>query len=241
MDSFLDTFLQWEEHFQGNVFQNIIHVALNGRESWKDDEEVMEGLLAQMINCSVQISTNLSALELYAYSRLIEFKSFAAGGKNLLEVGAGTGELIATALEMKFDVEAIEISRRLANRLQNLFHMDIHCTDFLKFETDKKYDIVTMGDVIEHVTKPREALEKAHSLLKDSGVLWIATPYFESGFSRMLQDNDPMWREPYHISYFSYDIFKKMLEETGFEVVDYAVSQRYNGSMELFAKKVDKR
>ena len=108
----------------------------------------------------------------------------------MLEVGSGTGELIATALEMKFDVEAIE---------------------------------------------------KEYLLLKYSGVLWIATPNFESGFSRILQDNDPMWREPYHISYFSYDTFKKVLEEVGFEVVDYEVSQRYNGSMELFAKKVDKR
>lgn len=372
LDQFLDTFLQWEEHFQETIFQKIIRVALNDRESWKDCEEVMEDMLTLMINCDIQISANLSALELYAYSRLLEYKrpleayqmgikafetfpelgksffannknsygfnyvydqpeehifeecpgcggkgtpyytvyplfaanydkmfspvkmwmkcsgcgqlyaynfpkslvethpeeeelgdeayvnprlpylrifcdilkkaeSFAGGGKTLLEVGPGTGELIATALEMKFVVEAIEISKRQANRLQNLFHTDIHCMDFLKFETDKKYDIVTMGDVVEHVTNPRAALEKAHSLLKDSGVLWIATPNFESGYSRILQDNDPMWREPYHISYFSYDILKKVMEEVGFEVVDYEVSQRYNGSMELFAKKVDKR
>lgn len=371
-DEFLDTFLKWEETFQEIVFYEIIHIAINGREPWIKNEEILEDVMVLMINCSIQISANLSALELFAYSSLLEFKrpmeayqigvkafetfpelgksffankidsygfhyvyeqpeehifeecpgcggqgipyytvyplfaanydkmfspvklwmkcskcgqlyaynfpksltdphpedeelgdeaymsprpgnlhifcdilkkaeSFSDGGKTLLEVGPGTGELIATALEMKFDVEAIEISKRQANRLQNLFGMDIHCTDFLKFETEKKYDIITMGDVIEHVTKPRTALEKAHSLLRDSGVLWIATPNFESGFSRILQHNDPMWREPYHISYFSYDILKKLLEETGFEVVDYAVSQRYNGSMELFAKKIDKR
>lgn len=168
-------------------------------------------------------------------------KSLSDNGKMLLEVGPGTGELIATALELQFEVEAIEISRRQANRLQKLFNIDIHCMDFMKFETDKKYDVITMGDVVEHVTNPRKAIEKAYSLLNDTGVLWIATPNFKSGYSRIMGYNDPMWREPYHISYFSYDILKKLLEDVGFQVLDYSVSKRYKGSMELFAKKVDKR
>lgn len=371
LDKILDIFLSWEKTFQNIVFLKIIQIVLNGRESWKDNKEILEDMLVLIINCTIQLPVNFTALEVFAYSRLIAFKrpmeayqmglkafemfpelgksffvdkdsygfnyvydkpeehifedcpgcggkgtpyytvyplfaanydkmfspvklwmkcskcgqlyaynfpkalvethpeeeelgdesymrpklmhlrifcdilkkaeSFAGGGKTLLEVGPGTGELIATAMEMKFNVEAIEISKRQANRLQNLFRTDIHCMDFLKFETENKYDIVTMGDVIEHVTNPRAALEKAHALLKDSGVLWIATPNFESGFSRILQDNDPMWREPYHISYFSYDILENLLNEVGFEVVDYEVSQRYNGSMELFAKKIDKR
>lgn len=159
-------------------------------------------------------------------------------GKRLLEVGAGTGELIAAALELGCEVEAIEISKRQARRLTELLGIDIHCMDFLNFSTSQKFNIVTMGDVIEHVTNPSAALEKAHELLEDNGILWISTPNFESGFSRIMKYNDPMWNEPYHITYFSYSGFEKLLREKGFEILGYSISQRYNGSMEITARKV---
>lgn len=161
-----------------------------------------------------------------------------SGGKKLLEVGAGTGELIAAALELGCHVEAVEISKRQSRRIQALLGIPVHCMDFLDFDTSQKFDFITMGDVVEHVTKPVDALKKAHGLLKDNGVLWISTPNFESGFSRLLKFNDPMWNEPYHFSYFSYRVFQKMLSENGFQVKDYSISQRYNGSMEIFATRL---
>lgn len=161
-----------------------------------------------------------------------------ASGKRLLDVGAGSGELIAAALELECNVEAIEISKRQSQRLASLFNIDIHCMDFLDFHTSNRFNMITMGDVIEHVTSPVAALKKANELLVDDGILWISTPNFESGFSRITKFEDPMWNEPYHISYFCYSGFKKILSDTGFKVLDYSISKRYNGSMEIIAKKI---
>ena len=47
-----------------------------------------------------------------------------------------------------------------------------------------------------------------------------------------------MRREPYHITYFSRSGLLKQLERVGFQLLDYRVSNRYNGSMELLLNKV---
>lgn len=159
-------------------------------------------------------------------------------GIRLLEVGAGGGELIAAALELGFEVDALEIMEKQAELLSKMLSVQVCAMDFLDYNTPKKYDIITMGDVVEHVTDPVAAIQKAHSLLEDSGILWVSTPNFESGFSRIMKFNDPMWSEPCHISYFSRGGFQKLLHENGFRLLDYKISNRYNGSMELIAEKV---
>ena len=158
-------------------------------------------------------------------------------GRKLLDVGVGGGELIAAALELGFDVEGVEISKRQVQEIKKMLRVEIHCTDFLDFNSSNQFDIITMGDVIEHVKDPIAAIEKAKTLLAENGVLWLSTPNFESGFSRIMGFRDPMWCEPYHITYFCYTGLKKLLLEHGFEVLDYSISRRYNGSMEIIAKR----
>lgn len=160
-----------------------------------------------------------------------------APGKRLLDVGAGMGELCAAALEYGCDVEAVEISQRQAQRIRELLGIGVYCMDFLRFDTERQFDIVTMGDVLEHMADPTDAIRKAHSLLNDEGILWLSTPNFESGFSRLTGYDDPMWNEPWHITYFSCDGLTKLLSANGFTVLEYDISPRYNGSMEITARK----
>jgi 2-polyprenyl-3-methyl-5-hydroxy-6-metoxy-1,4-benzoquinol methylase len=161
-------------------------------------------------------------------------------GRELLEVGIGSGELIAAALELGFDVSAVEISREQAQYAADMLGVPIWSGDMLDFDSDRQFDVITMGDVIEHVSDPRAALVKARGLLRDGGVLWLSTPNFESGFTRMMKYNDAMWCEPSHITWFSFETLRALLAETGFEVCEYAVSGRYNGSMELIARTLNR-
>jgi len=155
----------------------------------------------------------------------------------LLEVGIGHGELLAVALEMGYDVEAVEIERGPAQETADTLKLPIWLGNFLDFAPGKTYSVITMGDVIEHVADPPAALKNAYRLLDDDGVLWLSTPNYESSFSQMLKFDDPMWCEPYHISYFSRAGFCALAERCGFIVREYCVSQRYNGSMEMILTK----
>lgn len=158
-------------------------------------------------------------------------------GKDLLEVGIGEGCLLAVALEMGYRPDAVEIVREAAQEVADILQIPIWNGDFLDYHPDKRYDVIIMGDVIEHVTDPERALHSACDLLAEDGVLWLSTPNFESSFSRLMKFRDPMWMEPFHISYFSFAGLRTLAEKCGFAVREYQVSNRYNGSMELILTK----
>ena len=158
-------------------------------------------------------------------------------GNDVLEVGVGNGNLIAVAQEMGYDVSAVEIAKQTAQNAANLLDLPILCGDFLRMPEDRQYDMITMGDVLEHLRSPSEGMAKAYRLLKQGGVLWVSTPNYESAFTTMMKMNDPMWREPHHITYFSRKSLTRLAEQTGFQVMQYSVSNHYNGSMELLLKR----
>ncbi len=160
-----------------------------------------------------------------------------APGNKLLEVGVGAGEMIGVAKEMLFDVTGVEIRPSYAEDVSNTFNVTIHCMDIMDFETEERFDVILLGNVIEHLTDPLELIKKLRALLNEGGLLWIATPNFESAYATMMKNTDPMWRVCDHLHYFSYASLSKVLTDLGFKVIDYKVSQKSKGSMEVTAKK----
>lgn len=160
-----------------------------------------------------------------------------APGSRLLEVGVGAGEFSAVAKEYMFDVTGLDIRPPYAQAVSNMLNIPVHQIDFQLFETDVLFDVIVMGDVIEHMADPAGAIRKASEMLGDRGVLWISTPNFESAYSTIMKDLDPMWRIVEHLNYFSFRSLRKVLEQLGFDVVDYRPSGHYNGSMEVMSVK----
>ena len=178
-----------------------------------------------------------SAVILSIWSAILNKLNGYTSGKDLLEVGIGEGCLLAVALEMGYRPDAVEIVRQSAQEVADILGIPIWNGDFLDYHPNQKYSVIIMGDVIEHVTAPEQALRNAYDLLADDGVLWLSTPNFEGSFTRLMKFKDPMWLEPYHISYFSYHGLRALAEKCGFTVREYQASKRYNGSMELILTK----
>lgn len=160
-----------------------------------------------------------------------------ANGNHYLEIGVGAGEMIAVAKEHGFDVEGLDIRPNYAKQVSNIIDSPVHSVDFSKFKSGKQYDVIVMGDVIEHVTDPIAMLKKASDLLTDDGVMWISTPNFDSAFSLIRKEKDPMWSVCQHINYFSKVSLENLMKELGFEAIDYKNSSRFNGSMEVMFRK----
>lgn len=158
-------------------------------------------------------------------------------GTQYLEIGVGKGEMLAAALEMGYNVDAIEICKEDCEKIAHILKVKINLGDFLQFETAKKYDVIVMGDVLEHVSDPIAALKKAEKLLMPKGVLWLSTPNYNSGHSRLMRFHDAMWNQKNHFTYFSYETLIPFLTELGLQVKKYEISERYHGSMELFIQK----
>lgn len=158
-------------------------------------------------------------------------------GNQYMEIGIGGGEMISAAMEMGYEVDAVEICKEDCEKVSSVLGIDIHWCDFIQYETDKKYDVIVMGDVLEHVSEPIVALKKASAMLNPGGVLWLSTPNYNSAFTRLKKFTDPMWNQKNHFTYFSYETLLPFLEEAGLEVKRYDISNRFNGSMELYCIK----
>ena len=184
------------------------------------------------------LQSNVSTHTLRNWCDILNNISEYSNGTDILEIGIGKGALIATALEFGYSIDCIEIDENIAYEISNILNHDIICCDFLNFRTDKTYDIITMGDVIEHLSNPINGLKKAYSLLNDDGVLWISTPNYNSAFNKLHKINTAMWNEPYHLTYFSKTGLENIIKKLGFEILDYRISINYNGSMEIILKKV---
>lgn len=99
-----------------------------------------------------------------------------------LEIGGGHGLYAKEALGLlpamaRIDVLDISASS-LAHARQligpsriNYVLDDIYC-----FETKRRYDFITIAEVIEHVEKPVELLARVSSLLAENGAVYLTTP-----------------------------------------------------------------
>ncbi len=101
---------------------------------------------------------------------------------NYLEVGGGHGLYISEAISIigdKANYDLVDISKSsldIAKKMINNDRVNYRLTDVFEYFPDKKYDFITMGEVLEHVEEPVKLLEKLGSLLSENGKLYITTP-----------------------------------------------------------------
>ena len=209
--------------------ENCEHLFAHNRP--KNLEEVLKGT---KMNSTLTPDPKAFAAECKILRKIMGF----AKGDSILEVGSGVGEFAGVALEMLYQVDCIEIRSYYAKVLEQKLKIQVSRCDFLNFKSNKTYNVLVMGDVIEHFSDPLKALQKAYELLDEEGILWLSTPNFKSAHTRLLDQADPMWSVCEHLQYFSYESLQKSLGIIGFEVLDYEVSSKYNGSMEICARKI---
>ncbi|NOW94984.1 bifunctional 2-polyprenyl-6-hydroxyphenol methylase/3-demethylubiquinol 3-O-methyltransferase UbiG [Mucilaginibacter sp. SG564] len=102
--------------------------------------------------------------------------------KSYLEVGVGHGLYLSKALEILNDnttLTAVDISETSITLAKNFIkdsRINYNLKDIFEFNNRKKYDFITLGEVLEHVEDPLKLLQKLKTLLSDEGILFFTTP-----------------------------------------------------------------
>jgi SAM-dependent methyltransferase len=147
-------------------------------------------------------------------------------GRPLLDVGAYTGVFVEIAAQHGWDAWGVEPSRWAVEQAQarglRVAQGTLETADL----PEAHFQVLTMWDVIEHLTNPRQALERAHRFLKPNGLLVVHTIDIESRFARLMGPSWP-WLMEMHIYYFSRRTLWKMLEGCGFRVLAARPQGRY--------------
>ena len=160
-----------------------------------------------------------------------------ATGMSLFEVGIGACECLLAAREMGYETFGIDVIERHVDDAKKIHKLNAETADFNEYKSDRLWDVIIMGDVLEHVSDPDQALAKAESMLSDDGALWISTPSFECAYTQVVGHNDVMRRQQFHLNYFSRESLYMLLERNHLIPVDYIISGHFNGSMEVTAIK----
>src|SRR5229473_933230 len=83
--------------------------------------------------------------------KLLELLPGTARGKRLIDIGAGSGMLVEQAIHLGYQAEGVEPSNWLAGKAREL-GLPVHDGAFPNPKTPGPYDVVTLVDVIEHVS-----------------------------------------------------------------------------------------
>jgi len=97
---------------------------------------------------------------------------------NVLDVGSGYGYFRKALDDASFKHEGIEISSFACNIAKNLYGFDTHqgiVSDYIN-KFNNKFDIITLWDVIEHISDYDQFLQNISSMVKSGGFVIIKTP-----------------------------------------------------------------
>jgi len=137
--------------------------------------------------------------------------------KTLLDIGAGTGMLVAEAQKQGLTACGVEPSHALS-RLAVERGLEVVQGTYPHRELDgRKFDLVCLVDVIEHVEDPAELLRAAASALAPNGLLVVITPDISSVAARVLGKR--WWHlRLAHIGYFTPKTFARLAGRCGLEI-----------------------
>ena len=135
----------------------------------------------------------------------------------LLDVGANFGHFAAVASEV-FDVEGLEpspVATRWARERLGLELVTGSVHD-IRSEFERRFDVVTMWDVLEHLAEPEDALAIARRYLKPDGVLFVSTPDASSLVARVMSRHWHHLDLVQHVALFDRRNLKTLLARQGF-------------------------
>ena len=157
---------------------------------------------------------------------------------SLLDIGCGAGEMSSVARELELNVTALDLNSRCVKEVENKLGIPGICADLLNVEIEQKFDIVLLGGVLEYLSNPLKAIEKASSLARSGGVLWISTPNYQSAQSQLMGVKNPMWRVCEQLQCFSLNSLEPAFLRFELELLDYNLSTLNPGSMELTLRRL---
>ncbi|MFH1173766.1 MAG: class I SAM-dependent methyltransferase [archaeon] len=134
----------------------------------------------------------------------------------MLDIGSGLTDQFHYLQKKNWNVMGTELSKTFVDAyIQRGF--TIKYGDVLKMHfKEKKFDVIVMMAVLEHLTNPKKYLLECHRLLKDEGVLIFKIPNLH--YTLMNSTKLPL-SEQMHLFHFTPTTIKMLLEKCGFEII----------------------
>lgn len=167
----------------------------------------------------------------------------AGTNKNILEVGTSTGYVTRILKEKDNEITGIEIdpeAARIAEKYcTRMITGDIEKLDLDNLLSRSSFDVIILGDVLEHLVNPQDILKKLKKFLKRDGYLVISLPNFCHGdviFNVLNGDfhyTDVGLLDRTHLRFFGLRNIYTLFAQTGYQISGLLTTQCDIGKTEL--------
>lgn len=161
--------------------------------------------------------------------------SFNTESKTILDIGSGTGDFLVACKNNGWQVIGIEPNDKarnfalqkmnLSNSIQNPFFTSVE--ELIEKEINKKFDIITMWHVLEHVPNLENYIIHLEKLLKPKGRLIIAVPNYKSHDAKFYGRFWAAFDVPRHLWHFSQNSIKLIFLRIGM-VVENIIPMKFD-------------
>lgn len=142
--------------------------------------------------------------------------SLPAKGAKALDVGCAGGAFVEAAKRFGYDATGLEPSRQLAASAQKRGLHVIQGT-LEGYQPKDTYDLISLWDVLEHVTNPQDTLQQCRKLLSPKGILLVNYP--DAGtWQAKIAGKGFWWFLSVHLHYFDRKSIRVLLDRMGFEL-----------------------
>lgn len=159
-------------------------------------------------------------LKLDYYGRHLSRSSFPYPG-SLLDVGCGNGSFLTRATAMGWQVMGCEPDPKAVAACNQLNLKVIEGDAFHPQLEDKKFDVITLSHVLEHVDEQAVLLKRLFDLLRPGGRIWMALPNPNSMGLSVYGKSWHALHPPFHLCIPSQKIVGTLLTKSGFSNVKF--------------------
>ena len=136
----------------------------------------------------------------------------------ILDIGCAGGAFPKAVSDIGFNVIGVEPNMYLCEYGKKNYKLDLRQgTLNEQYFNEKEFNIITLFDVIEHLDKPGNILNKINKILDNTGLLIINYPDYNSWPCKLLKFKWPFFLNV-HLYYFTPKTLNNLLKKHGFKI-----------------------
>jgi len=152
--------------------------------------------------------------------RLMRTEPLMGGRGRLLDIGCALGHFGKVARARGWDTFVTDISEFAVESSVSDYGLQGFVCPVGKLPVKPEaFDLVTLFDVIEHLSHPKDLLLQIRKALDPRGLLYITTPDISSWSAKLMGRHWYHLKPEEHLVYFSPTTIQMILESCGFEVI----------------------
>ena len=123
--------------------------------------------------------------------KILDIKNLES--KSFLDIGSASGACLKSLKDLGFKEEGYELSKWMSEYGKKTYNVNINQGSISNITNDRKFDLISFWDVLEHVADLNQTLQKVKTISKKNSILIINVPDVGSMTCKVMQNNWPFY------------------------------------------------